>query len=53
MTYIEMLNKFNEEFPDAEVSDYRPSYDEFVKNKTGIILWLTNGDTIVYFPKDE
>ena len=51
MTYIEVLNRFNEEFPNAEVSDYRPVYEGFTKDRVGIMVWLSSGDMIAYFPK--
>ena len=51
MTYIEILNKFSEEFPNADVDDYRPSYSGFVKDKVGLTIWLKNGDMILYYPK--
>jgi len=53
MTYIEMLNRFNEVFPNIEIDDYRPFCDELTKGKSGIALWLSNGDSIMYFPKSE
>ena len=52
MTYIEVLNKFNDEFPHADIDDYRPLSELFIKNKVGITIWLKNGDMIVYCPKE-
>lgn len=52
MTFIEVLNKFSDEFPQAEVDDYRPLADLFIRDKVGIVVWLKNGDMIVYCPKE-
>ena len=52
MTFIDVLNKFNDEFPQAEVDDYRPLSDLFLKGKSGITIWLKNGDMIMYCPKE-
>ena len=52
MTIIEVLNKFSDEFPQAKVDDYRPLADLFIRDKVGIVVWLKNGDMIVYCPKE-
>ena len=52
MTFIDMLNKFGEEFPHADIDDYRPACAEFVNGKAGITVWLKNGDMIIYCPKE-
>lgn len=54
MTFQECLHKFNENFPNIEVDDYRPICHElFEKDKEGMTIWLKNGDMVVYYPKQE
>jgi len=54
MTYKDILNKFHDVFPRAEVNDYRPICHElFVNGKVGITIWLKNGDVIEYYPAEE
>ena len=52
MTFDELLSKFEDAFPFAEIDDYRPVCHElFEDGKVGVTIWLTNGDMIVYYPK--
>ena len=52
MTFKEILNKFKDVFPFADVDDYRPICHElFTDDKQGITIWLDNGDIIEYYPK--
>jgi hypothetical protein len=52
MTFDDLLNKFSDTFPFAEIGDYRPVCHELFENgKVGIAVWLTNGDMVVYYPK--
>lgn len=54
MTFEEILNKFKDAFPFADVDDYRPICHElFTDGKEGITLWLKNGDIIEYYPNEE
>ena len=54
MTFDEVLDKFNDSFPLAEIDDYRPICHElFEAGKEGITIWLKNGDMVVYYPKQE
>lgn len=54
MTFEEVLNKFKDVFPFAEVDDYRPLCHElFTDGKPGITIWLKNGDIIEYYPNAE
>lgn len=54
MTHEEILNRFKDEFPFAKIDDYRPICHElFTDDKQGITIWLKNGDTIEYYPKDD
>jgi len=52
MTYNDLLDKFEDAFPFAEIDDYRPVCHELFENdKVGITIWLKNGDMVVYYPK--
>ena len=54
MTYSEILDKFNDSFPFANVEDYRPICHElFEDGKEGCTIWLDNGDMVVYYPNQE
>lgn len=54
MTFEEVLNKFKDVFPFAEVDDYRPLCHElFTDGKPGITIWLKNEDIIEYYPNAE
>lgn len=38
------------------VEDWRPASNIFtdeLKERSGIIMWMNNGDTIIYYPKEE
>lgn len=51
MTFNEVLDKFEDTFPAAEIDDYRPICHElFEDGKEGLTIWLTNGDMLVYYP---
>lgn len=51
MTFEEILYKFKDVFPFAEVDDYRPLCHElFTDGKQGVTIWLKNGDIIEYYP---
>lgn len=54
MTFDDVLNKFADTFPHAEIDDYRPICHElFEKGKEGLTIWLMNGDMLVYYPNQE
>ena len=54
MTFQNLLDSFQDVFPFAKVSDYRPVCHElFEDGKVGITIWLENGDMIVYYPSQE
>ena len=54
MTFNEVLGKFADTFPSAEIEDYRPICHElFEEGKEGITIWLTNGDMLVYYPNQN
>lgn len=50
-TYNQILDEFEQKYSIKEILDYRPFDTEFIKDKSGIVVWLKNGDTVVYFPK--
>jgi len=51
MTYDDLIGKFEDAFPFAEIDDYRPVCHElFEQGKVGITIWLKNGDMVVYYP---
>ena len=50
-TYGEIFKEFNEKYYSNEIDDYRPFDSEFIKDKSGIVVWLKNGDIVAYFPK--
>lgn len=52
MTNEEIMNQFAEKYPDMNFIDYRPLIMDYVEGKEGIIIWLDNGDCIIYFPKE-
>ena len=52
MGFNEILDRFTDAFPFAEIDDYRPICHElFTDGKAGITIFLKNGDVIEYFPK--
>lgn len=52
-TYGEILKEIKEKYSFDEIDDYRPFHSEFIKDKSGIICWLKNGDMVAYFPKSN
>ena len=57
MTNGEIYDKFRQAYKaQVNVNDYRPIaplYTEDLKDKVGIVVWLDNGDTLLYFPKQD
>ena len=54
MTFDDLINKFEDTFPFAEIEDYRPACPElFEAGKVGLTIWLKNGAMVVYYPKQE
>ena len=52
ITFSDVLNQFEDIFPLVHVADYRPICHElFTDGKSGITIWLDNGDVIEYYPK--
>ena len=52
-TYGEILKEVKEKYSFDEIDDYRPFDSAFIKDKSGIICWLKNGDMVAYFPKSN
>ena len=52
-TYGEIFKEFKDKYPIPKVEDYRPFDSEFIKDKSGIVVWLKNGDMVAYFPKSN
>lgn len=52
-TYGEIFKEVKEKYSFDEIDDYRPFDSEFIKDKSGIICWLKNGDMVAYFPNSN
>lgn len=55
ITNRDIFNMFKECRISAIV-DYRPLEEKYIKGvdgKRGIIVWFENGDSVLYFPKEE
>ena len=53
MTYGDIYKQFTQEYPKAEVTDYRPYVEGYLPfRRPGIIVWLKNGDVLAYLPKN-
>ena len=53
MTWGDIYKQFTKEFPKAEATDYRPYVEGYLPfRRTGIIVWLKNGDVLAYLPKN-
>jgi len=35
-----------------KASDYRPLLKLYIPDRQGIVIWGTNGDAIIYFPRE-
>jgi len=53
MTNGDIFKLFKERFPELEVDDYRPLDHAFAEERSGITIWLKNGDMLLYFPNTE
>ncbi len=51
MTNGEILKKFKAQYPQMEISDFRPAC--IPSDGQCITIWLKNGDAIIYFPKPD
>lgn len=52
MTNGEIYKLFKEKYPDIKISDYRPLANMFIPKTEGITIWTSEGDVILYFPKE-
>lgn len=56
VTWGEMYKKWAYTAHHVDEHDWRPIHPAFTKDledKSGIIIWLKNGDTIIYYPNTE
>ena len=58
MTYNDIYNEFCEKFPDAEVRDYRPAVQMYVRQlqqgiSNAIIVWLKDGSEVIYISNNK
>ncbi len=55
MTWDDLYKQFKQKYPNAKVRDYVPFKEWYMPiiNRTGIIVWLENGDIFAYFPKPK
>ena len=52
MTWGDLYKRFAKEYPGAKAVDYRPFSEGYLPTRRpGIIIWLENGDVLVYMPK--
>lgn len=57
MTYGDIYWEFCKKFPNAEVSDYRPAYPQYLPSLVkpipyGIVVWLKDGSKVVYIAEE-
>lgn len=54
VTWGDLYRQFEKEYPKADVIDFRPFVEGYLpRNRPGIIVWLKNGDVLVYIPKAQ
>ena len=54
MTWSDLYKQFCKKFPKSKAIDYRPFVEWYLPtHRPGIIVWLENGDVLVYMPKPE
>ena len=52
MTWGDLYKRFAKDYPKAKAVDYRPFAEGYLPTRRpGIIIWLENGDVLVYMPK--
>ena len=52
MTWGDLYKQFCKKFPKSKAIDYRPFVEGLLPTRRpGIIVWLENGDVLVYIPK--
>lgn len=57
MTYGDIYEEFCKKFPNAEVSDYRPAYPQYLPSLVkpipyAIVVWLKDGSKMVYIAEE-
>lgn len=53
ITWGDIYKQFRTDYPEMEVKDYRPFAEYYLPdNAIGIIVWLKNGDVLIYIPKE-
>lgn len=53
-TYNELFKQFIKKYPGMKAVDYRPFSKFYVPfDRAGIVVWLDNGDVVVYLPEVE
>lgn len=52
ITNQDIYKKFCGYFGSSAALEYRPLDMESVKDKVGIMVWLKNGDLVLYFPSN-
>lgn len=54
MMWGDLYKQFCKEFPKAKATDYRPYVEGLLPTRRqGIIVWLENGNVLVYIPKPK
>ena len=52
MTWGDLYKRFVKDYPKAKAVDYRPFVEGYLPTqRQGIIIYLENGDVLVYMPK--
>ena len=52
VTWGDLYKRFVKEYPGTKAVDYRPFVEGLLPTRrSGIIVWLDNGDVLVYMPK--
>ena len=53
-TYKELFKQLIKKYPGMKAVDYRPFQKFYVPyDRAGIVVWLDNGDVVVYLPEVE
>ena len=48
----ELFEMYKNNMPERKPIDYRPLSWKFTPKTPGIVVWLDNGDIVLYFPKE-
>ena len=52
LTYGDAMDILHERYPELDINDIRPDDDYFKPAGLGLTVWLNNGDTFFYYPKE-